>query len=449
MAEITMPRLSDTMSEGSVGRWLKQPGDQIEVGDILCEIETDKATMELESFDKGVLQKILISEGQIVPIGEVIALIGDSMTEDEPASVPAPSLASEKQPVEAALAGVSTPAVSTAPTAVVAAGGANGQASGDRVKASPLARRLAEEYGIDLHQVTGAGPGGRILKDDVEAFYRSRQTGGAPKPTPAQPPVAAPAAPIVPSSPASAVAPVASPPAPVAPAGEVETVSRMRRAIARTMSAAKPGTPHIYITVEIDMSETLRLRRQINASGAAPVKVSINDLAVKAAAKALRAVPALNSSYATTADGQPGVIRHGRVNIGVAMAIDDGLVAPVVNDAAEKSLGTIAAEISDLVGRARGGKLKQNELEGATLQVSNLGMFDVVEFVSIITPPQAGSLAIGAVREIPVVRDGEIVVGEMMFATISADHRVVDGATAARYLQEFKRLLETPMSLLV
>jgi pyruvate dehydrogenase E2 component (dihydrolipoamide acetyltransferase) len=223
----------------------------------------------------------------------------------------------------------------------------------------------------------------------------------------------------------------------------------MRRAIARAMTESQPGTPHIYVTAEIDMGAAVQLRKQIIDSGASEVKISINDLVVKAAAKALLKFPALNSSYAVGADGQPGVVRHQQINVSVAVALEDGLVGPVVPDADKKALGTIAAEIRDMAGRAREGKIKQNELEGATFQVSNLGMYDVVEFTSIIPAPLAASLSVGAVRQTPVVRDGQLAAGELMLVTLSTDHRVADGATAAQYLQELRRLLEAPMSLLV
>jgi pyruvate dehydrogenase E2 component (dihydrolipoamide acetyltransferase) len=226
-------------------------------------------------------------------------------------------------------------------------------------------------------------------------------------------------------------------------------MSRMRRTIARVMTEAQPGTPHIYVTVEIDMAEAMKLRQQINDSGAAEVKISVNDIIVKAAAKALLKIPALNSSYAASSDGQPAIIRREQINISVAVALEDGLIAPVVRDADKKALGVIAAEIKDMAGRAREGKIRQPELEGATFQVSNLGMYQVVDFTSIIPAPLAASLAVGAVRQTPVVRDGQLAVGEMMSVTLSVDHRVSDGATAAQYLQELRRLLEAPMSLLV
>lgn len=471
MAEVTMPRLSDTMEEGTIGRWLKQPGDHVEKGEILLEIETDKATMELESYESGTLQKIIVQEGQTVPIGELIAVIGEGAVEEAATPAAGPSeesaAAAGTQQTEApprsatpteeggAAAtsrtarpegGLEPPskadqAVATEP---VAEPHGNGRAADERVKASPVARRIAEEYGIDLSQVQGTGPGGRIIKENVEAFHQqgAQAPAQAPAARPAPTPSAAPAPTPAPTTPPGASTPAAA-------AGEVIPMSRMRRAIARRMTDAKPGVPHIYITTEIDMAEALKLRQQINDSGAAEVKISVNDMVIKAAARALLKFPSLNSSYATDSDGQPGVVQHQQINVGVAIAIDEGLVAPVVVDADKKSLGTISAEVKDLAARARAGKIKPPELEGGTFTVSNLGMYDVVEFGMIITTPQAGALAVGAVRQVPVVRDGQIVIGEMMFISISADHRVADGATAAAYLQELKRLLQSPMSLLV
>jgi pyruvate dehydrogenase E2 component (dihydrolipoamide acetyltransferase) len=449
MAELTMPRLSDTMSEGTVGRWLKQPGDKIEKGDIVAEIETDKATMELEAFESGTLQQILVPEGQTVPIGTPIGMIGDGAA--PPASAPA-APAPASAPAEAAPAAAQEAQQQAGQseaqlgTQQASPEGADGQ-EGDRLKASPVARRLAEQHGVDLRQVQGTGPGGRILKDNVEAFVASGRA-GAPAPAAQAPAPAAPPEAQAPAPAAPAPAPQAPTPA-AAPAGEVTPMSRMRRAIARAMTDSKPGVPHIYITSEIDMGEAMRLRKQINDSGAADVKISPNDMVVKAAAKALAKFPQINSSYATTADGQPGVVAHPQINVSVAVATEGGLLAPAVRDADKKSLGTIAAEVRDMAGRAREAKIKPNELEGATFQTSNLGMFDVVEFVSIITVPQAASLSIGAIRQVPVVRDGQIVIGEIMLITLSVDHRVADGAIAAQFLQEVKRLLQSPMSLLV
>lgn len=421
MAEVTMPRLSDTMSEGAIGKWLKSPGDQVEQGDIIAEIETDKAIMELEAFDKGTLLKILVPEGQTVPIGTPIALIGEGEVEAEPPAEANGSKATQPPPV--AEAPVETQPPAPTPPAQPAAQAA--EETGGRLKASPVARRVAEERGIDLRLVQGTGPGGRIIKENVENFK----------------PETAPVA-----QPASQPGPAASP---ALVSAEAVPMSRMRRAIARAMTEAQPGTPHIYVTVEIDMAEAMKLRQQINESGAAEVKISVNDLMIKAAAKALLKFPALNSSYATGSDNQPAILEHTQINISVAVALEGGLVAPVVHDADKKALGIIAAEIRDLAGRAREGKLKQQELENATFQVSNLGMYQVVAFTSIIPAPLASSLSVGAVRQTPVIRDGQVQAGEIMTVTLSVDHRVADGAIAAQYLQELRRLLEAPMSLLV
>ena len=385
MAEVTMPRLSDTMSEGSVGRWLKKPGDKVENDDILAEIETDKATMELQAFEGGYLQKILVPEGQTVPIGTPIAIIGAEAqaAEATPAETATPASDAQQAPTEEGSpeANAKNTAESQAQAGQAPAATAqpqpteqtNGQDGEERVKASPLARRLAAEHGVDLRQVQGTGPGGRIIKENVEGFLEG---GGQAAATPAPATATPTQAPSAPAPTAPAAKPAAPPPASAAPAGEVVPMSRMRRAIARAMTDSQPGTPHIYVTVEIDMAAVMQLRRSINDSGAAPVKISVNDLVVKAAAKALLKIGGLNRSYATGADGQPGIVQHQQVNVSVAVALEDGLVAPVVRDADKKSVGTIAAEIKDMAGRARENKLKQNELEGATFQVSNLGMFE-------------------------------------------------------------------------
>jgi pyruvate dehydrogenase E2 component (dihydrolipoamide acetyltransferase) len=433
MAELNMPRLSDTMEEGTIGRWMKQPGDQVERGEIVAEIETDKATMELEAYESGTLQKILVPEGETVAIGEVIALIGDGPVEEAPAAAPQkaeaqPAQATETQPAKPAPSSNGHGAPATSDT-------------GERLKASPVARRLASEYGIDLRQVQGTGPGGRIIKENVEAY---RSSGPPAEPAAPQQPAAAPQQP----TPAAAPAPRPTAPAP-AIAGEVAPMSRMRRAIATAMNASKPGIPHIYVTSEIDMAAAMTLRKQINESGAAPVKISLNDMIIKATARALTKYPSVNSVYATDDAGKPAQLTYPQVNISVAVALEEGLMAPVVIDTDKKSLGTISGEVKDKAGRAREGKIRPEELEGGTFTVSNLGMFDVVEFAAIITATQGGALAVGNIRETPVVRDGKIVIGQMMYITVSVDHRLSDGATAAQFAREIKQLLEAPMGLLV
>ena len=304
-----------------------------------------------------------------------------------------------------------------------------------RLLVSPVARRIAEELNVDLRQVQGSGPGGRIIKENVEEFAARR--------APAAPPAPPATAQVAPPAPA-ATAQVA-PPAPPATA-QVAPLSRMRKAIARAMNESKPGVPHIYVTVEVSVDALMALREQLNATG---TRISVNDLVVKAAARALVKVSALNSSLTTMPDGQLGVAQHAAINIGVAVSLDDGLIAPVVRDADKKSIGTLSGEIREMAARAREGKIKQQDLEGATFQVTNLGMFGVVEFGSIITVPQAASLAVGAVRKLPVVRDDQIVVGQVMNLTLSADHRVVDGAVAARYLKELQTILEAPLGILM
>lgn len=427
MGEVTMPRLSDTMSEGTVGRWLKRPGDPVTAGEVIAEIETDKATMELEAFESGTLQQILVPEGKTAPIGEVIAIIATGPVADAP--TPPPAASTPNTAMMPSSSPISSPApTSPAPVAITpSAADENG-----RLLASPLARRLAEELGVDLRQVRGTGPGGRIIKENVEEFAAQMKAGDQ-RPAASPPPAPTPVAPPTPA------------PVPASALSGAEALGRMRRAIARAMSEAKPGVPHIYLTIEIDMDAAMALREQLAADG---VRVSVTDLVVKAAAKALVKVPALNASYSLTADGQPGIVRHQHIHIGVAVALDDGLVAPVVRDADKKSLEVIGAEIRDMALRARSGKIKQQELEGATFQVSNLGMYGITDFVSIISVPQAASLAVGAVRKAPVVKHDQIVAGQVMMVTLSADHRIVDGAVAARYLQELKTLLEHPLRVL-
>ncbi len=431
MAEVTMPRLSDTMEEGTIGHWLKKPGDEVKKGDVLAEIETDKATMELEAYEGGTLQEILVQEGQAAAIGAVIAVIGaagsapatSAPQKSAPAASPTPAAGNGKEQQTASVA----TAVGTAPAAPTTQ-------SGERVKASPLARSIAEQHGIDLRQVEGTGPGGRIIKANVEAFQQQQEP--APKPQPA------------------ATAPAAPAPAPEAPAPPVDgpapvPLNRMRRAIAQTMTRSKQTIPHLYVTNQIEMDALLDMRRDIRDSNAASVKISVNDMVVKAVAKALEAHPLLNSSYVVGGDGQASIVTHEHINVNVAVSVDAGLIVPVVADANQKSLGTIAADIKDLAVHAREGTIKQHQLEGGTFTVSNLGMFDVVDFGAIITPPQAAVLAVSSIQEMPIVRYGEVVVAHMMNATVSVDHRVTDGAEAARFMQTLKRLLEIPLSLLV
>jgi pyruvate dehydrogenase E2 component (dihydrolipoyllysine-residue acetyltransferase) len=441
MAQIlNMPRLSDTMSEGRLIKWHKKEGDKVAPGDILAEVETDKANMDFESFDEGVLLKILIGDGQTAPVGGPVAIIGKAgedvsdllakVKSGEPAPAPkaaAPAPATPKPAEKQAPAApvetkpVAKPQPAPAPqtrTPTPTAPSGNGQQG--RIVASPLARRIADERGIDLKQIRGSGPGGRIIKEDVERF----EPGAA-------------AAPAVAREPTPSFVP---PPPTVVPSGEPQPLSMMRKTIARRMTEAKQQTPHFYLTAEADMDAAVAFRGQVNE--ALGVKISFNDLVVKACALALRRIPQVNASWA---DG--GIIVHDRVHVGVAVAIEEGLITPVVQDADMKSLGAIAREVQELAALARDRKLRPEHYTGGTFTVSNLGMFGVEEFAAIINPPEAAILAVGAVRKIPVVKGDQLAIGNRMKVTLSGDHRVIDGATGAKFLQEVLRILEHPMTL--
>ncbi len=417
--EITMPRLSDTMTEGTVSKWRKQIGEKVEKGDILVDIETDKATMELEAFQAGVLGRIVVNEGATVPIGELIALLvapGEELPADTGAAAPAAAVAPAAQPAPEA-----APAPALAPTPMTAVEAspepmppAPDSATGARLRVSPLARRLAEERGIDLRQVAGTGPLGRIVRADIESF----QPGSGAAASQASMPVAFPGL-----------------------SEEVEYVqlTSMQQTIVRRMMDSKLNAPHFYVTSEIDMTEAVAFRRSINEAQPEGQGVSFNDLVIKAAALAIRSYPAVNSSYI---DGQ--FVRYKAINVGIAVAIPDGLVVPVLRHADMKGLSQIAAEAKDLIDRARTRKLSLQEMEGSTFSITNLGMYDVDNFSGIINSPNAGILAIGAIVKKPVVKNDQIVVADRMRVTISCDHRVLYGADAALYLREVKRVLEHP-----
>ena len=453
MAEVNMPRFSDTMQEGTISRWIKHQGDAIKKGDILAEIETDKANMELESYDSGVLERILVQEGETVPIGQPIAVIGSGASaqkQEQPAtgkaeagvtqrpSAPTEGIQQEGAPAQKAPAssrqeaGVDTQLVqvSTAPE------GPGPQQGGDgaMIKASPLARRMAEEYGIDLHQIKGSGPGGRIVRDDIEDFREQKQPSAAtPAPTTQVPAVQAREA--IPS----AVAQIALP-----ADDEIRKLSRMQMTIARRLTESKQTIPHFYVSNEVRMDEAMSLRHVLNTSaGEGGVKVSINDMIVKACALALEKIPEVNSSYR---DGQ--FFQHKHINIGIAVDIPAGLVVPVIRDANIKGVRSIARESKALIEKARTNKLSQSDLEGGTFSVSNLGMMDVSEFVAVINPPEAAILAVASIRQQYVPVDGQPVIQSLMPMTLSADHRILYGAMAARFLQEIKQLLQNPYNLL-
>jgi pyruvate dehydrogenase E2 component (dihydrolipoamide acetyltransferase) len=436
MTELTMPRLSDTMQEGTLARWLKKPGERVEKGDIVAEIETDKATMELEAYDAGVLEQILVQEGQTVPIGQAIAVVGAGGTAvaaapEQPAATAAPVQAGE--PVQPEQPAGSPPEPATRPepasrsTTPMAEPASNGQ-----VKASPMARAIARERGIDLHTIQGSGPGGRIIRADVEAAV-------------AEPP-AAPA-----SAPATDTAQVSLPPAAVGPATEspadVEEIplTPMRRAVARRMVESVQSAPHFFLTSVVDAEALVALRAELNDQLADEgLKLSLNDLIVKACATALRANPDANVAFAGDK-----ILRHKRVHIGVAVALEGGLIVPVLRDADQKSLSQLAREAKTLADKAHAGKLTPAEYSGGTFTISNLGMFGIDHFTAIINPPEAAILAVGAAQPEVVARDGQPVVRQTMKLTLSIDHRALDGATAARFLQQLKGVLENPLRMLV
>ena len=422
-----MPRLSDTMQVGTIARWVKHEGDAVKTGDVLIEVETDKATLELTSYHDGTLAQIVIGDGGTAPVGTIVGIlarVGESVASvriaTAPTQVPTPAVA--QAPTQATPA---APVQAQAVAAPVTAGPAAHDVPAEAVKASPLARVLAEQSGVDLRTLAGhgSGPGGRIVRADVEAAAHAHAQ--------VQP----------------AVVPVASPPS--GDAFTDEPLNRMRQAIARGMGIAKPGIPHIYLTVEAEMDEALALRHQINdLSSADPrAKLSVNDLVIKASALALRTWPAVNAWFL---DEAPARIRtwH-QVNIGVAVSVDGGLIVPVIRDVPGKSLGQIARETKDVYDRVRSGKPAANDLQGATFTVSNLGAYGTEEFAAVIASPQAAILAVGAALPRAVVHDGQIVVRTTMRITLSADHRVVDGAYAAQFVKELKRLLEHPISLVL
>jgi pyruvate dehydrogenase E2 component (dihydrolipoamide acetyltransferase) len=415
---VTMPRLSDTMTDGTVATWLKKIGDSISEGDILAEIETDKATMEFESFNSGTLLYIGVQEGQSAPVDSILAIIGPAGTDvsalaaNYKAGGAVETVAETKTEVKETTATTAAPQTTTA----------NG-----RVLASPLAKKIAQEKGVDLTQVKGTGENGRIVKKDVESFTSQAAS--------AQPQTAS----------ASTATAAATPVKPFVPAGEtyVEEVknSQMRKTIARRLAESKFTAPHYYLTIEVAMDNAMASREMIN--GLPDTKVSFNDMVIKACAMALKKHPQVNSQWKDDVT----VINH-HVNIGVAVAVEDGLVVPVLRFADQMTLSQIGANVKDVAGRARNKKLQPAEMEGSTFTVSNLGMFGITEFTSIINQPNSAILSVGAIVEKPVVRNGQIVVGNTMKVTLACDHRTVDGATGAQFLQTLRQYLENPVTML-
>jgi pyruvate dehydrogenase E2 component (dihydrolipoamide acetyltransferase) len=431
MPEIIMPRLSDTMEEGTLAAWLKQPGDQVQRGDVLAEIETDKATMELEAFEEGVLQQILVKEGETVPIGQPIAIVGAGGA-SAPAAAPAQPApgAAPPSPAEQAAKIETTPEVETSAAAAeaAAASAAAPAAAGEPVKASPMARAIARDQGIDLSTVTGSGPGGRVVKADVEALAAGDGGRAAP--------AAAPAAPAV-------KAPAAAQPAAGADVEEIPLTS-MRKTVARRLVESMQSAPHFYLTIQVDVEALLGLRAELNQRLADEgVKLSVNDLLIKACAVTLRAHPDINVSWAGDK-----ILRHRRVHVGIAVAVDGGLIVPVVRDTDQKSVSQISKDAKALIERARIGKLRPEDYTGGTFTISNLGMFGIDQFTAVINPPEAAILAVGTTSEEPIVRDGQLATRQRMKLTLSIDHRALDGATGAQFLAALKATLEEPLRIL-
>jgi pyruvate dehydrogenase E2 component (dihydrolipoamide acetyltransferase) len=436
--EILMPALSPTMTEGNLAKWVKKEGDAVHAGDVLAEIETDKATMEVEAVDDGRVGKILVPEGtQGVKVNQPIALL---LGEGEDTSaltgfvqpIPAPAAASAALSPRAA----SVPASIPGPTAPPPAAGGNGHDR--RIFASPLARRMAQQGGLDLTAITGSGPQGRIVKSDIEAaLTAARVPAAAPARAAAAPPPAAPTPTTTVLSKERVVALAGNPPYTERP------LTAMRRVIARRLTESKQTVPHFYLTINCEIDELLKIRAELNQKSDA-YRISVNDFVIRAAALALRQVPAANASWSDDA-----IILWDTVDIAVAVALDDGLITPIVKQADRKGLATIANESKDLAARARAGKLKLEEFQGGTFSISNLGMFGVREFAAVINPPHGGILAVGAGEPRPVVKDGALAVATVMSCTLSCDHRAVDGAVGAQFLAAFKKLVEDPLTMLL
>ena len=438
MVTVIMPKMGDAMEEGTLLKWLKNVGEEVSEGDPIAEIETDKVTLELEASESGFLTGTLVEEGAIVPIGAPVATIGAESEVGQATAEAAPAEAPAPEPVAAVAASAPVAAAPVAATPAVAPQVIT-RAPGERLRASPLVKRLAEEHGIDLNQVPGTGPGGRIIKTDITPFLTGAQ------PIPATAPVATPVAPAASNGAAAPAAPSAPATDGAAPKGTLVELSRIRRTTGKRMAESKLGIPHYYVTVAVDFTEALGFRKTVNAAlGEDAPRVSVNDLIVKAAALALRDNPNVNTSFE---NGE--LYQHDTIDINIAISLDGGLIAPFVPAADQKSLGAIARITKDLGARARNGGLTPDEYQGGTFTISNLGMFDVEEFIAVINPPQAAILAVGSVHEQPVVRDGEIAVGNVGKLTLSADHRALDGAEVARFLGSVKKYLENPVLLAV
>jgi pyruvate dehydrogenase E2 component (dihydrolipoamide acetyltransferase) len=452
--QVVMPKLSPTMEEGQISRWLKNEGDKVSMGEPLAEIDTDKATMEMQALGNGVLRKILIQAGESAPLGQLIAVIGEpdedissvlkqaeggggaqaQATTQEPAAEEEKKEAAPEQKAPAATQQTAAPSDNGAQAAKGDADKGDAQGN-ERLIVSPLAARMAAEAGINLRELTGSGPGGRIVKRDIEAAMSAGQQGAEAGASQA------------PQRHLRAVQPGTQPAQQPQLEGASpyrdEPTSVMRQTIARRLVTSIGPVPHFFLTTEIEMDRVVEMRRSVNELDP-ELKISINDVIIKVAAAALIQHPQVNASFQDR-----NVRYYERADIGVAVAIEDGLITPVVRSADQKSLSQIAGEVRELAGRARSRKLLPEEYTGATFSISNLGMLGIDEFTAVINPPEAAILAVGAVTPKPVVRDEQVVVRQMMRVTMSCDHRVIDGATGARFLQTFKRILENPLLMIV
>jgi pyruvate dehydrogenase E2 component (dihydrolipoamide acetyltransferase) len=446
-----MPALSPTMTEGNLTRWLKKEGDEVHSGDVIAEIETDKATMEYEAVDEGRIGKIIVPEGaQGIKVNQPIALLleeGEDPAALEKFAAPAPTGNGQQAPAPAAPpTGIApkteqSPAPAAQPAPAPAERPAATQVNGDRIFASPLARRMAQQAGLDLAAIRGSGPNGRVVKADIDKALAAPGAGVmAPTRAPVISPAAAPTASAVPSMPVFAKAQV------LALAGNPpyheKPHSSMRRVIARRLTESKQTVPHFYLSLDCTIDELLKVRKELN--GKSETRISLNDFVIRAAALALRQVPAANASWSDDA-----ILLWERVDIAVAVALDDGLITPIIKGADQKGLAQIAKESKDLAERARAGKLKLEEFQGGTFSISNLGMYGIREFSAVINPPQGCILAIGQGEQRPVVKDGQLAVATVMTCTLSSDHRVVDGAVGAQFLAAFKKLVEDPLTMLL
>ena len=441
--QVLMPALSPTMTEGKLAKWLVKEGDEVNSGDVIAEIETDKATMEVEAVEEGTLGKIVVAEGtEGVPVNEVIALLleeGEDAGDLEGAAASAPKQEAKSEEPAAKEEAPKAEAPAPQPQATAAPA----PAKGDRVFASPLAKRIAKQEGLDLSAVKGSGPHGRVVKADVEAALKSG-TGKAA----AQAPAAGKAA-EAPQAAAAAPAAAASGPGAKAMADmlgmeyEQESLSSMRKVIAKRLTESKQTVPHFYLTVDCELDALLKVRKDLNARSD-EYKLSVNDFIIRASALALKKVPAANASY-----DESGLLFYKHADISVAVATPAGLITPIIKAAENKGLAQISSEMKDLAARARDNKLKPEEFQGGTFSVSNLGMFGVKHFEAVINPPQGCILAVGAGEQRAVVKDGALATATVMSCTLSVDHRVVDGAVGAQYLAAFKALIEDPLSMLL